>query len=349
MSNFIETFVQPGLIDGLCYGIAAIGVSLPLRFLRTADFTAVGAIMLGGMVTIWMTNVSHYWIVGLCCGSLVAGMLGLFTAFLSLNKWLKIPLMLSGIICFTASRSLGLIAEHSEVELGPSHLWNNVGEIKLDSAHFLFQSFIWRDAIIVGAIALTICVLGGIFAKSKLGCFAFAMCASSQFLKFRHRHSNATTVFILFVSNFLIGLCGGLLAMENSQAYVDVPLEFISLTLGAIFAGQAVIQFIARVLKRQLPAEVPLETRAEASEFHRGFLENLQLSLSTQRDDAGRMWFILCSYVCASVVLNCITQAVQGHRIGHVSPTCENAIIAAIIIACFLISNLNSIRVNKSK
>jgi ABC-type uncharacterized transport system permease subunit len=349
MSNFIETFVEPGIIYGLIYGIAAIGISLPLRFLLTADFTAIGAIMLGGMVTIWMTNVSHYWIVGLCCGCVAAGMLGLFTAFLTLNKRLSIPLMLSGIICFTASVSLGLIAKNAKVELDQCHRWDSVEHVTLDSTHFLFQAFIWRDVIIIAVIALTICILGGVFAKSKFGCLAFAMCANDRFLKFRHRRSHSTTVVLLFISNSLVGLSGGLLAMKSGEAYVDISLDFISLTLGAIYAGQAVVRFCARVLKRQLPAEVPLETHNDDSELHRGFWEDFRVSLSSQRDDAGRMWFIFFSYVCASVVLNCVTQAVKGHRIGPIAPAWENAIIAVIIISGFFISNLNSIRVQKTK
>jgi hypothetical protein len=215
--------------------------------------------------------------------------------------------------------------------------------------HFLFQAFNWRDAAIIASIALAICILGGIFAKSKLGCFAFAMCANSRFVKFRHRRSNSTTVCLLFLSNSLIGLCGGLLAMKGAEAYVDISLDFISLTLGAIFAGQAVVQCFARVLKRQLPAEVPLETRTDGPEIHKGFWENFRLSLSAQRDDAGRMWFVFISYISASVVLNCIAQDVKGQRVCHVSPAWENAIIAIIIIIGFFISNLNSIRVQKCK
>jgi putative ABC transport system permease protein len=347
MSNFIEVFVQPGLILGLCYGIAAIGVSLPLRFLGTADFTAIGAIMLGGMVTIWITNLSHYWIVGLFCGPLAAGMLGLFTAFLTLYKRLNVPLMLAGIICFTASQSLGLIAKDGQVALDSSHLWDNRDQVRLDSAHFLFQSFIWRDAIIVAAIALTICFAGGIFARSKFGCFAFAMCANSRFVKFRHRSSRETTVFLLFISNFLIGLCGGLLAMADSEAYMQIHVEFLSLTLGAIFAGQAVVQCFARILKKQLPAEFPLETHVENPETHSGFWETFRLSLSTQRDDSGRMWFVFLSYICASIFLNCVTQAVRGHTFFHVPPAWEHVIVAAIIIGGLLVSQLNSIRVKK--
>lgn len=324
MSNLIETFIQPGLINGLCYGIAAIGISLPLRFLGTADFTAVGAIMLGGVATILITNISECWAVGLCGGSIVAGLLGLLTAFLSLNRWLKINLMLSGIICFTASQSLGLA-------------FTNGGSIELpNTIRFLSPIFSWRDASIVLVIALTASIGGGILARSKWGCLAFAMCANSHFVKFRHRSSQATTYWLLFISNLLVGLCGGLIVFKTRTAYSAINMEFLSLTLGAIYTGHAVVQLTARVLvtrvlELELPAEFTSEARTEAPINHKGLWEGFRLSLSVQRDDSERMWFIFLSYILAAIVLNNVAVAVRGHSLFNVSPVWEHVIVAMMI------------------
>jgi putative ABC transport system permease protein len=326
MMDFFSNFIQPGLIYGLCYGIAAIGVSLPLRFLRTADFTAIGAIMLGAVGTVAFTNWTHLWILGVILGPTAAGLLGVLTAWLASR--LKVPLMLAGIICFTASQSLGM-------------LLSTGGQVDLTSAAFLSQKFTWKDAGTVAGITLSICVLGGLVAKSKYGCFAFAMCASERFVRFRHRNSQQTTAWLLFIANFLVGLAGGLLALKTRQAFVNAHAEFLSLTLGAIFAGEAAVRLLARILKRELPGEADLEQMQADPVAHRGLFENFRLSLSGQRDDSERTWFVLMSYVVASVLLNSVTQSVRGQSLPfHVPPEFEYGIVAAIIAGGLWISSL---------
>lgn len=327
MTNLIEEFIQPGLFNGLCYGIAAIGISLPLRFLGTADFTAVGAIMLGGIVTIWVTNMSEWWVFGLLCGSVVASLLGIFTAFLSLNKWFKIPLMLAGIITFTASQSFGLfIAVDASIELSPK-----IG--------FLSSIFSWFDIAITVVIALTISLGGGILARSKLGCLAFAMCANSNFVKFRHRNSQETTYWLLAISNFLVGLCGGLIVLKTRTAYSDINMEFLSLTLGAIYTGHAVVQLIAHVLKKKMTVEISSSLQPDNIENHKHYWESFRLSLSPQRDDSGRIWFIFLSYIIASIALNDLAVAVRGDSLFHVSPAWEHIIVAMMITLGLFLSN----------
>ncbi|MGV3753944.1 MAG: hypothetical protein ACO1QS_01015 [Verrucomicrobiota bacterium] len=329
MSNFFDTFVQPGLTGGLCYGIAAIGVSLPLRFLGAADFTAIGSVMLGGILTVWLTNISHY-AIGLVVGPILAALLGLITALLCLHRRLQIPLMLAGIICFIASQSLGLfITKGGTIELKPD-------------ITFLYEPFTWIDTIIVGVIVVLVCSLGGILAKSKWGCFAFGLCANTRFIKFKHRHRNATTALILLLSNYLVALCGGLLALKSHQAYVDIHSEFLSLTLGAIFAGHAGVHVAARVFQTAIPGELEIESAPDTTVPNRGAWESFKLSLSTQRDDSERMWFILTSYVIASILLSCVTQAVRGHAIGPISPIFEHAIVALIITFGLFVSSLRS-------
>jgi ABC-type uncharacterized transport system permease subunit len=328
MSNLIELFIKPGLINGLCYGIAAIGISLPLRFLRTADFTAVGAIMVGSVVTIAATNACGIWSVGLCFGSIVAGLLGILTAFLSLNKRLNIPIMLAGIICFTAAQSIGLlITDGAAIELN-------------DTIHFLSAKFAWPDAAIILAIAVTIGLGFGILARTKLGCLAFAMCANSQFVKFRHRYSKATTYWLLFISNFLVGLSGGLIVLKSRTAYSAINMEFLALTLGAIYAGHAVVRLVAGAVKHELPEGLASETRPEAQSYVKGHWENFRLSLSEdQRDESERLWFLFLSYILASIVLNNVAAVVRDQSLFNISPAFEHIVVATMITIGLFLSN----------
>ena len=321
--EFITNFIGPSLIHGLAYGIAAIGIALPLRFLRSADFTAIGSVMLGGVVAIWGTN---KWgpAAGVCLGMLVPGCLGLITAWLSLR--LSIPLMLAGIICFTASGSAGLYFARN-------------GSIDLQQVGYFAATFDWNDALVVIGIVALICVLGGIFAKSKLGFFAFAMCATDRFVRFRHRRSAPTTRWLLFISNALVGLAGTLRAFKSKQAWVDPDPEFLSLTLGAIFAGDAAIRLVGHLLKRDLPEELQLDGQDAHTENRESVFGSVRLSLTAQRDDSERMWIVLSSYVVASVLLNALVHSIRGQSLPfHVSPVWEHLLVAVIITIGLLIS-----------
>lgn len=328
MIKFIENFIQPGLIQGLCYGIAAIGISLPLRFLRTADFTAVGAIMVGGVVTIFVTNASGFPVVGLFCGSIAAGSLGLITAFLSLNIWFNIPLMLAGIICFTASQSIGLAITGGE-------------SIVLDSTiGFLSMIFSWHDVLVLSGLAVAIIIIGAVIAMSKWGSLAFAMCASSNFVKFRHRSSQSITYYLLFVSNLLVGLSGGLISLKILSAYSSIHMEFLSFTLGSIYAGGAAVQLLTNALKRKLLTGTGAESQKPSINYIVAPWEHIKLSLSEQRDDSGRLWFIFLTYIIAAILLNNLAVAVRTQKFFDTPPALEHAIVAVIIALGFFLSNI---------
>src|ERR1039457_1608806 len=96
----------PYIVPGIIYGIGAIGIAIILRYLQAPDFTCLGAIMVGGIIAVIATNAIGPWC-GILLGTLAGGMLGGITALL--RCVLKIPLVLSGIITYTASISFGYL------------------------------------------------------------------------------------------------------------------------------------------------------------------------------------------------------------------------------------------------
>ena len=326
-------YITPGLIIGLCYGIAAIGISFPLRFLGSADFTAVGSLLIGGIVTVIASNLFGYCAPGLFLGAIVAGCLGFITAFLSLNKYIKTHLMFAGIICFTASQSLGLLltSENASVSLS-------------DNIVFLQPVFNTKDAFLLFFITLGLCIIIAFIARTKYGCLAFAMCANNNFLRYRHRYFKHMTYALLFISNCIVGLSGGLIALKQRTAYSEINIAFLSVALGAIFGGNAVIKLLARLMRKNLPEISTIITSHENKSEGHGFIERFRISISDQRDDSERMFVILFSYALAAVLLNDVAVLVSTHMFFDVPASLEKAIVAIMIIAGISLSNVKSER-----
>lgn len=321
------SYLNQGLIWGLCYGIAAIGLSLPLRFLRSADLTSLGALSVSGVVAVYVTNSSN-WIVGGIAGALAAGLLGGITGFISI-RW-KIPLMLAGIITLTASQSLGLVIAKD-------------GTISIDGGKDsgFHATFSWQDVPIVALLGVLICVAGGIVARSKFGVRAFALTGSLRFVEYRHRDSTGITLWILFLANALVGLAGSIFALKSGSGHALLQkTEFLSIALGAIFAGDACLRLIARKVSNELPEELKadLEPKGTGSNPH-VFMRAMSLHLSSQRDDSSRLGLIFLSYLAASFVLNSLIHGVRGQHFGPIDPRMEHILVAVVVLLGLIISN----------
>lgn len=95
------------LSSGLPCVLLALGIFLTYRLLDFADLTAEGSFLIGAAVSgVMIYNGINPWIATLI--SLLSGVLcGFVTG--GLNRWLKIPKLLSGIITMTASASIAML------------------------------------------------------------------------------------------------------------------------------------------------------------------------------------------------------------------------------------------------
>ena len=191
------------VIPAILYGIAAIGVALPLRLLRTADLTALGAIAFSGVVAVLVSNLTT-WPVGALAGILAGAFLGVLTAWMFCR--LHIPVILAGIICLIAAKGFSFF-------LAPA------GTVDLVADAPLQQTFTLEQATGIALVAVLACSSVALLARSKFGTFGFAMLGNENFVRFRHRYSELTTYGILGLGNGLVGVAGSLLAFKVGSAH----------------------------------------------------------------------------------------------------------------------------------
>ena len=93
------------LNEGLVFGIFALGIFLAFQWLKFPDLTPDGSFIIGPIVFVKCTLIGLPIFLSLILGVLAGFILGALTA--SLNKILKIPSIISGLIMSTASYSIG--------------------------------------------------------------------------------------------------------------------------------------------------------------------------------------------------------------------------------------------------
>ena len=91
--------------EGLVFGIFALGVFLAFQWLKFPDLTPDGSFIIGPVVFVKFTLSGFPLLLSVILGVLAGFILGALTA--SLNKILKIPSIISGLIVSTASYSIG--------------------------------------------------------------------------------------------------------------------------------------------------------------------------------------------------------------------------------------------------
>lgn len=313
--------LHTGIPYGLIYGIAAIGLSIPLRVLRTADLTSLGAHMVGGVIFISAAN-NFGCAIGLLLAVTSAGALGAITA--AMYKVLRIPLLLAGIVTLTASRSIGFVTADN-------------GTVVLTGAQSPLEIvYNAKDVFLLAGIGLAISIGLGAIARTKWAAPFFGLHGSDRFVRYRLKSATSSTYWTLFLGNSLVGLSGALFAAKTHAAHVDGdPQNLLSISLAAIFAGDACVRLVSKFLKREIPVADDLPDSA-ASEGQ-SIVTSFRHSLSPQRDDIDRLWFVFVSYLVASVALNAITLAVVGQKLGFEIPAAFQHVVVAVFIFVGLI------------
>lgn len=288
--------ILPYLLPGIIYGIGAIGLAITLRYLREPDFTSIGAVINGGITCIYVTNATKLPTLGILAGCGTGIALGGCTALLRCG--LRIPLVLAGIIVFTASIWLGFAVT------------SNSGYIPLDGVTSpVSPTFELVDFVIIGIIAAVICISAHYAMKTSLGSLTLAMTADGRYVTYRHRYAGTITFLLLCVGNGLIGLCGALLACKMSLAAVDSHRDFLSLALGAIFAGQAVTRWIfARMEELSKPSTSGTVSGNTGPGLDTERIRSSMTSLILgTRDDSSRIGLQFAVYVAGAILLSIIS------------------------------------------
>lgn len=234
----INIFVQ-----GMIYGILALGVYMTYRVLDFSDLSVEGSFPLGGAVTalILMQGYSGYLALIV---SLLAGMIcGLCTGFIHVK--LKVRDLLSGIIMMTALYTINLKIAST----------NNV---PLFSISTIFQSSIFdqilpKSSIQIKKLLLLLCIviicklLFDWFMKTQLGFLLQAAGDNDQMLTMLGQNKGYVKMIGLSLANGLSALSGSLFVQEQRVFDISMGTGAIVIGLASVILGMSLCKKINRM------------------------------------------------------------------------------------------------------
>lgn len=217
-----------GAIQGLTWGVLAIGVFLTYKILDVADLTVDGSLALGGVTAAKLISVNVNPILAMLIAFVVGCIAGLATGLM--HTKLKIPAILAGILTMSGLYSVnyGILGSSSVTILN---------KVTVNS-YLDMIGFPYADLIISGiVVAATIAVLYWFFG-TEFGCAVRATGFNRTMAKAQGINTDNMIIFGLMLSNGLAALCGSLLAQSNGSADVNMAQGTIVIGLASVVLGE---------------------------------------------------------------------------------------------------------------
>ncbi|MDD7266622.1 MAG: ABC transporter permease [Lachnospiraceae bacterium] len=230
---------QGALVQGILWGIMAIGVFLTFRVLNYPDMTADGSFALGGAVcATGIINGLHplaALLIAMICGAAA----GYITAFL--HTVLDIPAILSGILTQISLYSINLRI------MGRA----NTPLLKYETLFSLFEGFlhsiglqlkaVYAEMILSLLFTVLVIVILYWFFGTEIGCAIRATGNNEFMVRAQGQNTNTTKLITLMLSNGLIAFSGGLMAMNQGFADTGMGVGAIVIGLASIVIGEVVL------------------------------------------------------------------------------------------------------------
>ena len=227
--------------------LLAIGVFLTFRLLNFADMTAEGSFLLGAALTAACIYNGVNPFLATVLGMLVGIVCGIVTGFL--NRVLKIPKLLSGIITLTASASIALLIMGIT---NPNDLFGQqipmAALIGKDSAiNTIYSTFYpwnqWNRLVEVGVMAaIVLVVIVGIyyFFGTEYGMAIRATGMNEKMASSQGINTTVSTIACIAISNGLIGLAGALYVQDALSVSTVSATGYLVIGLASILIGEAI-------------------------------------------------------------------------------------------------------------
>ncbi|MBR4950786.1 MAG: ABC transporter permease [Clostridia bacterium] len=228
--NWIGT-IPNSIVQGLIWGIMAIGVYITYKVLDVADLTVDGSIATGAAVfAVLLSSGVNIWICMIC--SFISGMLaGLVTGFL--HTFVGIPAILAGILTQLMLYSANLTIMGKSIISIPRLKFGDQLIINLASDK------IWITILVVGAITAGIIFALYLFFGTEFGSALRATGNNIKMSRAQGINTDFAKVFGLALSNGVVALAGSLLAQYNGSADVKMGTGAIVVGLAAVVIGGA--------------------------------------------------------------------------------------------------------------
>ena len=229
--NYLGTL--PGVaIQGLVWGVMAVGLFITFKILDVADMTVDGSVCLGGAVcAVMVTNGVNIYVAMIC--ALIAGMCaGLMTGIL--HTFFGIPAILAGILTQISLWSVNLLIMKGSANI-------SISRFKFGDK-LLLQMSAERKFINIGILVIfsvVIITLLYTFLATRTGAALRATGNNRDMSRAQGINTNFTTVLGLVISNGIVALAGSLLAQYSNAADINMGKGAIVTGLAAITIGEA--------------------------------------------------------------------------------------------------------------
>ncbi len=247
------------LTSGLPCVLLALGIFLTFRILDFADLTAEGSFLIGAAVSgLLIVNGVNPWIATFC-SFLAGGACGVITGVL--NRYLKIPKLLSGIITMTACASIAMLimgAQKGNSTLFASQItFTNIqkgGTSQTIYTLFAPWKFVegynqWIIASPLGEIIkilvmlfVVLVIMFGIyfFFGTEYGMAIRATGLNENMSNSQGINANITTIVCIAISNALIALGGSLYVQDAKTVSTVSAAGYLVIGLASILIGEAI-------------------------------------------------------------------------------------------------------------
>ena len=224
---------------GLPCCLLALGVFLTFRVLDFADMTAEGSMLIGGAACALLIKHNVPAILATLVGMLAGAVCGFITGFL--NRVLKIPKLLSGIITMTASGSLALVlfglanntAFAAAVDLG--------GDSQTIFSFLSPQIFKgWQQVIVTSVVVIIVMCAIYFFFGTEYGMAIRATGVNEKMAKSQGINTTVTTIICVSISNAMIGLAGSMIAQIDNGMHTQSATGYLVVGLASILIGETI-------------------------------------------------------------------------------------------------------------
>lgn len=251
----VWSFIAILLTNALPCSLLALGVFLTFRLLDFADMTAEGSILIAAAVTVVLINSG----VNAFLATLIATLSGAITGATTgvLNRFLKIPKLLSGIITMTACFGIVfIIFGANKEETGFSFLTSiTYGEnasifdiipqipqslsitINGDVIHFVYV----KEIIIMLIVVALVFGVVYFFFGTEYGMAIRSTGMNEKMARAQGINTTLATIVCVAISNALIALAGSLIIQDaKGQVYVGMQTGRLVIGLASVLIGEAI-------------------------------------------------------------------------------------------------------------
>lgn len=233
--SFLIALLDGG-VQGLIWGIFALGVFISFRLLDFADLTVESSFACGGATTAALVTAGvPAWaalLIAVCAG----GLAGLVTALL--HTKLRIPPILAGILTMIGLFSINIAIMGTASNISLNHMVTIFG----GDDGFLGIAPVYRRYVALGLSIFLVAAIGAIlywFFGTEIGSAVRATGDNAKMCRAQGINTDNTKILGLVISNALVGMSGSIFAQYQTFADVNMGVGSIVIGLAAVIIGES--------------------------------------------------------------------------------------------------------------